>query len=193
MTVHIEPASAALTEALQELFIESDCPCHCQWWHFSGDKNDWLAQCAEASRPNASALAKELGKEQRHSLVALEGDKAVGWLRFERALVLPKFYEQKGVRNLAVLQRQTEGVWTLACSLVHPDKRRSGVLRQLVTRAIEIAKREHGAAVEGIVRKSDEALRDDELWNLPHGVVSELGFEEVGRQGNYAVMRLRLR
>ena len=49
LPLEVTAAEAGHTDALLALFERTSTPCHCQYWHFTGDKNAWLERLFHAS------------------------------------------------------------------------------------------------------------------------------------------------
>src|SRR5262244_1835180 len=89
-------------DALSHLFLRSEVPCHCRYWHFSGNTNAWLDRSANGGDRNRAEMiqALETGSDEMSGVVALEHDRVVGWLKLASARSLTKLYEQRLYRNL---------------------------------------------------------------------------------------------
>jgi len=186
-------ASAEHAGPLAELFARSDVACHCRYWHFPGDTNAWLARCAHepgASRAEMNA-ALESASGEMSGVVALDGDRAVGWLKLAAATSVPKVYEQRLYRKLPCFGGDREGVLTVGCLLVDPERRKIGVARALLRGAVEHAAAIGARAIEAFPRRAED-LRDADAWMGPFSLFAREGFEIVNDFGPYPVMRLTL-
>jgi GNAT superfamily N-acetyltransferase len=88
-----------------------------------------------------------------------------------------------------------EGVWSIGCLLVRPDRRRSGVARALIEAAPEAVRAWGGRAVEAYPHRVGHALHDEEAWMGPEGVFASLvtnGWQPVHDVAPYPVYRRRL-
>jgi ribosomal protein S18 acetylase RimI-like enzyme len=65
------------------LFEACATPCFCRYWHFGGNKNEWLARCAnEADQSRREQQASlDRGDPESRGLLAFEGDVALGWMK----------------------------------------------------------------------------------------------------------------
>lgn len=189
----------ALVEArhaplLLALFDAASSGCHCQFWHFEGDDNTWLARCAGGSdNREAFGEAAREGREEARGLVALEGGEALGWLKLCPAPALTKLASRRVYRTLEHFAAPRDDVLVVACMLVHPRARRRGVARDLLRGAIEAGKTLGAGAIEAFPRVAAHALRDDELLMGPRSLFDEHGFVPVAGPDPYPVMRLELR
>ena len=73
-------------DALAALFRRTESNCFCEWWHFDGDKNAWLARLVEAPEANCAGLVGRAAGPDLAGVVALSvaGD-AVGWMKLTAA------------------------------------------------------------------------------------------------------------
>ena len=182
----LSPENVATWEALFEACASS---CFCRYWHFEGNKNEWLARCAhDATRNRDEHVASvRAGEAAARGLVALEDGSAVGWMK-----LCPK--EEMGkLTRLGVYKGQGAdagaGVFVIGCLLVRPDRRRRGVARALVKGAEDQVREWGGTAIEAYPRHFDGPLHDEEAWMGPEKVFVECGFTKVAGEGPYPVLR----
>jgi len=183
-------AAAEHTNALVALFERTGTPCHCQYWHFSGDKNAWLDRLFHAPELNRAAFVESLSSAhtELRGVVALHAGQAVGWLKLCPAERVPKLYDQRLYRGLPALSGPREGVLTVGCLLVDEEFRRRGVAAALVEHAVELAKARGARCIEAFPRRSADAGAA-ELWTGPFSVFERAGFEIVNDFGPYPVLR----
>lgn len=178
------------------LFEASGCTCYCRWWHFTGNKNEWLARCFEEptkNRDEQTALVAAGALEARGLLAMDDDGDAVGWMKLAPRALVPKLRRQGAYR--AVDLGDDEGVWSIGCLLVRPDRRRSGVARALIEAAPEAVRAWGGRAVEAYPHRVGHALHDEEAWMGPEGVFASLvtnGWQPVHDVAPYPVYRRRL-
>lgn len=187
--LRVVPLSPALADASVALFAACASSCFCRYWHFEGPKNDWLARLAFSPETNEAehrgALAS--GDDSAAGLVALEGDTAVGWLKLAPRSRVPKLRRLPVYRSLD-LGPEDEAL-SIACALVHPDHRRRGVARALVTEAIVQATERGARVLEAYPHRRSEPLGEEELWMGPFALYEELGFTVAAGDGPYPVLR----
>ncbi|MCA9632932.1 MAG: GNAT family N-acetyltransferase [Myxococcales bacterium] len=180
--------------ALARLFATAGAPCHCRWWDFEGDKNEWLDRCYNRPEANREELLTAVGSGALSGIVARldAGERPlVGWLRLSHAESIPKLYDQRLYRKLPCFEGDRSGVIALGCFLVTPEERRHGVARALLGHGIEVARQQAATALEAFPRRDDH-LGPEALWTGPFALLREFGFEVVNDFAPYPVMRLQL-
>jgi GNAT superfamily N-acetyltransferase len=191
--VRIAPLTADNAGAWAALFEASGCACHCRWWHFTGNKNEWLARCFEEpakNRDEQTALVRA-GAPEAQGLLATEDDgSAVGWMKLAPRALLPKLRRQGAYRPVDL--GDDEGVWSIGCLLVRPDRRRRGVGRALIEAAPDQVRAWGGRAVEAYPHRVEHALHDEEAWMGPESVFIQLGWQRVHDVAPYPVYRTSL-
>ncbi len=187
----VSVVSADDVAGLFGLFEASHCPCYCRYWHFEGDKNAWLERAALGQDESRAELERAIvsGSDEGSGLVARLGGELVGWLKLAPAQSLTKPYEQRFYRALPCFGGDRSGVMLIGCVLVHPARRKHGVARALLQGAVAEASRRGARALEALPRRPRESVSDEELLMGPASTMLALGFEEVGGEGPYPVLR----
>ena len=188
--LEVVAAQAEHTAALLSLFERSNTPCHCQYWHFTGDKNAWLDRLFHAPEQNRAAFVESLATAhaEPRGVVALHAGKALGWLKLSPAERVSKLYDQRLYRGLPALAGPREGVLTVGCLLVDEEFRRRGVARALLAQAVIIAQSRGARCIEAFPRRSDQA-GPAELWTGPFSIFEQAGFKIVSDFAPYPVLR----
>jgi GNAT superfamily N-acetyltransferase len=188
--VRITPLTDENIGAWAALFEASGSACYCRWWHFAGNKNEWLARTfgePTKNRDEQVALV-EAGAREARGLLALEDDGvAVGWMKLAPRALLPKLRRQGAYRPVDL--GDDDGVWSVGCLLVRPDRRRRGVARALFEAAPAQVKAWGGRAVEAYPHRVAHALHDEEAWMGPEKVLVDLGWTAVHDVPPYPVYR----
>lgn len=180
--------------ALDVFFAACDSRCYCRWFHFAGDKNDWLMRCAMAPEENAAELKDGLaqGRDDALGVVAVLADTIVGWMKVTPKPAIPLAYAQRYYRGLACLQGGQPDTYLLACALIHPEYRKRGLTEQLVAGAVELAASRGARFVEAFPRRLGAGAHDEDLFTLPDGPLARRGFVQVGGEDPYPVLRLEI-
>jgi GNAT superfamily N-acetyltransferase len=196
--VALDEGTAAAWEAL---FEASGSACFCRYWHFDGKKNDWLERCSlrpEDNRDEQLALVRSGALEAR-GLLAMEGSQAIGWMKLAPRARLPKLRRQGAYRPLDL--GPDDGIWSIGCLLVRPDRRHHGVARALVTAAPQHVRAwtstdAPARAVEAYPRGEPTGapgrLHDEEAWVGTQSLFESCGFVRVAGEPAYPVMRRTL-
>jgi len=190
LQLEVTAAEAGHTDALLALFERTSTPCHCQYWHFTGDKNAWLERLFHAPEQNRAAFVASLASahDELRGVVALHAGQAVGWLKLCPAERVPKLYDQRLYRGLPALSGPREGVLTVGCLLVDEEFRRRGVARALIEQALVIAEARGARSVEAFPRRA-EHVGPAELWTGPFSIFEQAGFKIVSDFAPYPVLR----
>ena len=160
-----------------------------------GHKNEWLARCFETptvNRDEQSALA-QAGAPEARGLLAMEDERALGWMKLAPRARLAKLRRQGAYRALDL--GDDEGVWSIGCLLVRPDARRRGVARALVQAAPEQVLAWGGRAVEAYPHRVNHPQHDEEAWMGPeslYGALVTAGWRAVHDVAPYPVYRVHV-
>jgi len=194
MSLEVLAAGPNHRPALLGLFETAGCSCYCRWWHFEGDDYSWQQRCATEADANRTefAAAIDSGNGQANGVVALLGERAVGWLKLSAPAALPKLYGRRVYRTLSCFEGDRNDTLVIGCMLVHPQHRHQGVARALIAAAIKEARAQGASTLEALPRCSTGPLRDDELWMGPATTLARLGFVQVDGPDPYPVMRRTL-
>jgi GNAT superfamily N-acetyltransferase len=184
-------------ESLRALFDAASSPCFCRYWHFAGNKNEWLERCAFRPEDNAAELAAAVAAapEGGEGLIALAAtptpNAIVGWMKLTPRARVRKLRGLSVYRSLEL--GEDEGVLSVGCLLVHPAARGRGVARALVEATPTFARAWGARWIEAYPRRSSEPLHPEEAWQGPERVFVEAGFSAVHDVAPYPVYRLRVR
>jgi GNAT superfamily N-acetyltransferase len=187
--VRVAPLTRETFAAWSALVDACGCTCFCRYWHFTGGKNDWLARGFERPQESRDEQLARVAEEsdEAKGLVAFEGEVAVGWMKLAPRAVLGKLRRQGVYRGLDL--GSDDGVWSVGCFLVHPEHRRHGVARALVQAADAHVRAWGGRVIEAYPHRAGYALRDEEAWMGPEGLLVECGYVATHEDGPYPVYR----
>lgn len=186
----VEPFVPAHLPRFAQLFEASSSPCFCRYWHFTGNKNEWLERGAFRPEENLAeqAEAASRGDVTARGFVAVDrdaDDAVVGWMKVAPREAVPKLTGLPVYKNLAF----EPGTWTIACFLVLPSRRRTGVARAMVKVAVDHVGTWGARWLEAHPRRSSVPLHDEEAWQGPERVFVELGFTLIHDVAPYPVYR----
>jgi GNAT superfamily N-acetyltransferase len=186
----VEPLSLVHLDKWKALFDRASVTCFCRFWHFEGDKNAWLARNAFEPEENAreAAEAVRTGDGTARGLIAIEGDRVVGWMKLAPRAFLPKLRRMPVYR---ILDAETDhagdgSTYSIGCFLVDPERRRSGVAQALVAAAPDYARSLGATRLEAYPRRSETPLYDEEALMGPERLYIEAGFAPLVHPGSIA-------
>jgi GNAT superfamily N-acetyltransferase len=187
--MNVEPLDERHAAAWVALFDRSASPCFCRWWHFAGTKNEWLARCGDHRELNRDEQRALIGAHSPEAtgLVAMDGDRAVGWMKVTPRALLPKLLRLGPYRALP--RDPNEPVWAIGCFLVDPERRHQGIASAMIRASVDFVRDRGGSAVEAYPRRSVDALHDEEAWMGTASLFASCGFVQVAGEGPYPVMR----
>jgi len=138
--VRIEPLTEASWEPLAALFREGGDPrwCYCQFWRLRS--RDFAALKVAQLRDR---LHEQAASDQPPGLVALEGDRAVGWVS-----VAPRDDYQRVVHSKVIPKIDDRPVWSVVCFAVSQTARHRGVGTALLDAAVGFARSSGATALE---------------------------------------------
>jgi GNAT superfamily N-acetyltransferase len=134
--VEIVPLNAETWDRLAALFREGGDPrwCWCQFWRMRAK------DFGEQNVPQLRArLEEQASSAEPPGLVAVEGDRAVGWVSLG-----PRDTFERIVRSRVIPKVDDRPVWSIVCFAVSKSARGHGLARDLLAAAIDFAT-EHGA------------------------------------------------
>lgn len=194
----MEPIAEANAPLWVRLFETCGSTCFCQYWHFEGTKNEWLARGVEEplrNRDEQLALLRRAAPAARGLLVR-EGDVAVGWMKLAPRNTLPKLLSLGPYRSLSLGSLgSSDVVYVIGCLLVAPDRRGRGVAETLIRSADRFVLEWGGRAIEAFPRNGGNAgtrLHDEQAWMGTTELFARCGFAVVAGEMPYPVMRREL-
>lgn len=170
MDLTVRPLTPDLFPALEDLFGEQGpvSRCWCMYWRIG---NQYLKQPREK---NKAAFKKIVKQHPPIGLLALDGDKAVGWCQLTPRDALPwldKTWRLKRVDDLPV--------WSLSCFYIRKGYRKKGVTTALIKAAITAAQEAGAPALEAY--PLDGALSPSSTSTGYASTFTRLGFKTVAR------------
>jgi GNAT superfamily N-acetyltransferase len=138
--VTIEPLTEATWERLSALFREGGDPrwCWCQFWRLRS--KDFSAMKVPELR---ARLHEQARSDLPPGLVALDGDRAVGWLGFG-----PRLGFERVVHSRVIPAIDDRPVWAIVCFAISQSARGQGIGSALLDAAVAHARSAGAPAVE---------------------------------------------
>lgn len=138
--------------------------CFCSaWWVPEWD--GWADRKADQNRAVREQL---LTKGEYDGYILYRGEQPIGWSQVGLRDRLAKLCEQFGLDP-------DPGTWAITCFLIHPDYRRRGFARSLLTAILEDLPARGARRVEAYPRRGPD-LNPRELWNGPEALYKDAGF-----------------
>ncbi|HTS79117.1 MAG TPA: GNAT family N-acetyltransferase, partial [Myxococcaceae bacterium] len=127
----VRPLTPELWPALEDLFGRAGASngCWCMYWRIGGAYRD------RGNEKNRAAFRSVVRNGPPPGLLALEGDRAVGWCQVTPRTALP--YLDRSMRPGPA---ETGSVWSVSCFFVRRGERGRGVGAQLLAAAIRHAR-----------------------------------------------------
>lgn len=193
----VEPLAPSHMEGFRALFDAAGSSCFCRFWHFGGNKNEWLDRCAHRAEENLAEQADAVSTRDASAdgLVAIDDDgRLVGWMKLAPRAAMTKLVGRGVYRDVAPVP----DTWVIGCFLIHPEARRRGVARALAVAAEAHVVAIGGRVIEAYPHRAPPPLYDEMAWQGPIGMFGGLGYTEVdsnlgpGTEIAYPLMRKML-
>ena len=168
----ILPLTPHLWPALEDLFGKwgASNGCWCMYWRIGGAYRG-------RRHENRAALRKIVERGPPPGLVAFDGDVAVGWCQLTPRDALP------WLDRMWWFQRVDHApVWSISCFFVRKGYRRQGVMTQLITAAVETAKRAKATALEAYPIDMSAPKSSSNIFVGTASTFARAGFKEVARR-----------
>lgn len=193
MNFSVRELSLETLPLFKRLFDECHVACFCNYWHFEGNKNEWLEQCA--FRPEENFAAQEArvrsGSPSARGLLCIEKERALGWMKLVPIATIPKLRKLPVYKSLD-LGDEASG-YAIGCLLVHPSLREQGVARAMVREAAKFVRQWGGEGIHAFPRRSLERLYPEEIWQGPERLFIGEEFELLHDLPPYPVLKKSLR
>ncbi|WP_033429077.1 GNAT family N-acetyltransferase [Saccharothrix syringae] len=156
----------------------------------------WFWQSPARMRANGSAGNRELLRSRAREgappgLLALEGERPVGWVAVAPRSSYPRL-ARSPVAAPVPADEDTTGTWSVTCFFVHRTARRRGLGAELLEHAVRFAHDRGALLVEGYpVDTGGAKAASGDLYHGTLGMFLDAGFELVERRGAHrALVRL---
>ena len=182
----IRPLTPDLWPALEDLFGRTGAcnGCWCLYW-----RRGRAYVVDRTPEQNRAALRRLVRRGPPPGLLALDGEKAVGWCQLTPREALP--YLDASSRFPRVDDRP---VWSVSCFYVRRGYRRQGVMSQLVAAAIAAARRARAPALEAYPVETAQPKSTANTFTGIASTFGRAGFVTVAaKTPSRPVMRYELR
>ena len=183
MNIEIKPLSKELRDDYLFFFdnmIHKENPewsiCYCYDYHFLGD----ISTCTRES--NREAIIQRINEGEQSGYLVFDNDKAVGWCSANN-----RSNYQRLLRDYNLENNPDEKACSVVCFLIHPDYRRKGIARKILTTIIEDYSNNGYDYIEAYPKK--EALSCSGNFKGPLELYKKFEFEVHQEHDDYYVMR----
>jgi GNAT superfamily N-acetyltransferase len=173
----IKPLTPDLWPALEDLFGPTGATsgCWCMWWRL-GHAHVRLAN----SENNKAAFKDVVKKGPPPGLLALDGDRGVGWCQVTPRSVLPRLERSRVVVRLGDVD--DSDVWSVSCFYIRRDYRRRGVMSELIDAAVRHARGQGASALEAYPWDGGVKRSSAGVYTGISSAFTRAGFQEVARR-----------
>ncbi len=187
MQITVKPLSPALAETFVTYFDSVDfchapdwATCYCRFYHTDCSGAEWEARTGEQNR--AEALG-EIKSGSMKGYLAFEGERCIGWCNANDIRAYARLF--------ADMEQYIHGKKTgcLVCYVIDPAYRGQGVARSLLKAAVEDF---HKDGFEAVLALPVESQTGANRYRGTFNMYRELGFKQIARDGDVAVMQLVL-
>jgi GNAT superfamily N-acetyltransferase len=186
--MNVEPLTPERFTDLVKLFGPNgaNSGCWCMWWRVPA--KDWSAN---GNAGNRAAFEEIVRRGEPVGLLAYHDGTPVGWTALAPRSAYPRL-----LRSTTLRLEPTDGtLWSVTCFYIHRNHRRSGVAVALLDAAVDQARQQKAAAVEGYpVDTSGDRRPSGDLFTGTVSLFAGAGFVEYSRppSGRRIVMRRTL-
>lgn len=171
----IVPLTPEVWPALAALFEQGGDPrwCWCMYWRVRG--RDFNLTSASANRETLQRLTESSDRVGGPvpGLVALDGDRAVGWVSLG-----PREGFERLERSRLLARLDDRPVWSIVCFVVSRRARGRGVARELLAAAVEYARERGASALEAYpAATGDRRIASSAAYTGTLGMFERAGFE----------------
>lgn len=147
--------------------------CWCMYWRLR--HSEYEAQKGDANKQLMKGI---IDSGHIPGIIAYAGDQPVGWCS-----VAPRDEFTRLERSRILKPVDDQPVWSIVCFFIPRKHRRKGVMRQLLTLAVEYAQSQGAKIIEGYpVEPKKDKTPDVFAWTGFAEAFREAGFEEVARR-----------
>ena len=155
--------------------------CWCMHWRRETGGQAWEKAKGE---PNRRAFKKLVESDQAHGIVALDGDRPVGWCNFGLRSEFPRLERTKAYLLSDDQQPRSDEIWSVNCLFVDKTCRGLGLSESLVEGAIKAIRKRGGKIIEAYpvtLTQDGDKLPAAFSYTGPEIIFRRLGFKEIQR------------
>ena len=157
--------------------------CWCGFWYRS--HREFRAGWGEGNRRFLEGLIEGGAKP---GVIALRGGKAVAWCG-----IAPREKQSRLAGSRVLAPVDEAAVWSITCFVIAKEHRRQGLMRPLISAAVEHARACGARLVEAYPIDPHRKLSSAELYTGTLAAFLDLGFNEVARRSPHRpIVRLEL-
>ena len=168
--------------------------CWCMHWRREKGGQAWEKAKGE---PNRRAFKKLIESGQALGMIALDGDRPIGWCSFGLRSEFPRLDRTKAYTLADDDVGMATDIWSVNCLFLDKEVRGQGVSQELVAGAVKAIRKRGGKIIEAYpttLTSDGKKLPAAFSYTGPEIIYQRLGFKEVQRLAQSRPMyRLELR
>jgi GNAT superfamily N-acetyltransferase len=175
MNLTIRPLTPDLWPALEDLFGKHGAcnGCWCMYWRIGSKYHD------QPREKNKAAFRRIVERGPPPGLLAFDGDMAIGWCQ------LTPRSDLDWLNRARLLQPVDDvPVWSISCFYIRRGYRRQGIVSQLISAAVEAAKRARTPALEAYPIDTDAPRSSSNIFTGTAASFRRAGFKTVARRSS---------
>lgn len=177
MPVEIVPLTPARWPLLEALFGKRGAVSGCWCLYFVQPRPVWKSH---TSAGNRSQFRKEVAAGPPPGLLAVEGGKALGWMRIGPRAAVPRWNApQRSSAPPDPADAEDAAVWAISCFVVARPARGRGLMHLLVGAGVEFARRNGARAVDACPIAAGRKVGEDTLFVGAESVFLKAGFRRI--------------
>lgn len=190
MELRIVPASAGTWAGVRRVMETPGDPAVCWCQVFRVPRDDWDARPVDLNRAELESL---VNSPRSPGLVAYDADDPVGWVGVAPLADLVRVRDSAFFTDARSPDDDLAGRWCVSCFVVREEARGRGLVASLLAAAIDHARAQGAAAVEGFPLDPDRAdeIGPDELFAGTVALFAAQGFTPRGELGPSRTLMVR--
>ena len=153
--------------------------CFCRFYHTNCSYEQWYSRTGEENRSEA---IEQIQAGNMKGYLAFDGDQCIGWCNANNVSQYIRL--EKDIKHIVTGKK----VGCIICFVIRQEYRKQGVARLLLKQSVEDFRLQGFDAVLAI--PVDTADKPEKLYRGTMNMYRELGFSEIERHDNVAVMWL---